>query len=72
MEEHGGLVARNVDNSNQCAKVKAVARENESSDDSSEYEVDYDQFIGTIEESDTLHIPAINTWIRSLENYSDP
>ena len=41
--------------------VKTVTKDDENSDDSSDHddEVDYDRFIGTIEESDTLQVPTV-------------
>ena len=41
--------------------VKTVTEDDENSDDSSDHddEVDYDRFIGTIEESDTLQVPTV-------------
>ena len=38
-------------------RTKSVARESESNDDSTDEELDYDRFIGIIEESDTFRYP---------------
>jgi len=41
--------------------LKAVAKDGEDTDDSTDEELTYDHFIGTIEESDTLQVPTVTT-----------
>lgn len=53
--------------------VEAVATDDDDNADSSaDDEMTFDQFIGTIGESDTLEVPTVCGWVGSMDSYSVP